>query len=251
MALVLLLVMVFAVLAGGGATEAPTAAGSGASATAVVSIPTVDAPSAAGGASDGGGEGPQADAAGTEDAPGLRSSGIVGDGTWTVAAPVDAGAPLATVRTYAVRVEGGLELDADATAREIAGVLTDERGWRGVDGVSFRQVADPEAADVVLSLASPPTVDRLCAPASTGGLWNCRVGRDVVLNADRWTLLTPSYADPAAYHSYMVNHEVGHFLGHGHERCGGAGTAAPVMLQQSMGLDGCRANPWPADDGKA
>jgi hypothetical protein len=43
----------------------------------------------------------------------------------------------------------------------------------------------------------------------------------------------------------VVNHETGHWLGHGHLGCGGAGRLAPVMMQQSKGLDGCKHNPWP------
>ncbi len=67
----------------------------------------------------------------------------------------------------------------------------------------------------------------------------------MVLNSDRWLLKTPTYDDLDEYRAYMVNHEVGHFLGHDHVGCPGEGETAPVMLQQSMALDGCIANGWP------
>ena len=38
---------------------------------------------------------------------------------------------------------------------------------------------------------------------------------------------------------------MGHFLGLGHVECPAEGAPAPVMMQQSKGLNGCRANPWP------
>ena len=52
----------------------------------------------------------------------------------------------------------------------------------------------------------------------------------------------------ALYRRYLVNHVVGHLLGHGHSSCQAAGARAPVMMQQTMGVGACRANgrplPW-------
>ena len=42
----------------------------------------------------------------------------------------------------------------------------------------------------------------------------------------------------------VVNHETGHWLGHGHLGCPGPGPA-PVMMQQSKGRGACSFNPWP------
>lgn len=201
---------------------------------------------------------------------GIVHTGTVGAGTWTVAAPVASTAdtpvasasatpgasPSAThraprVHTYAVRVENGINVSADDTAREIAKVLADPRGWHGTENALFRQVADPAKADFTISLASPPTVHALCKPADTQSTWNCRRGKDVALNSDRWLHMTPTYTDRQGYRVYMINHEVGHLLGHKHETCPAKGHAAPVMLQQSMDLGGCRANPWPVYDGVA
>lgn len=253
------------------ADGSPTTAEPPASTTA--STPSGSAPSASDGGgdpSDAGGAGqasatPEADPELTEEeepsepGEGLRTtrSGIVrsdtaGDGTWTVAPVVaPAGEPAGTVHRYALRVENGTGIDPQAAAQEVAAILADERGWTAVQDVSFEQVADPEQADFTISLASPPTVDELCLPARTHGIWSCRIGPDVALNSDRWVHMTPTYSDVAEYRAYMVNHEVGHFLGLGHESCGGEGLAAPVMMQQSKGLQGCRANAWPTSDGQA
>ena len=122
------------------------------------------------------------------------------------------------VRTYAVRVEDGIGVSAEEAATEIARVLADPRGWQELESVSFHQVATSEEAEFTMSLGSPPTVDELCLPAKTGGTWSCRIGPDVALNSDRWLHATPTYDDLAEYRAYMINHEVGHFLGHGHAR---------------------------------
>ena len=47
------------------------------------------------------------------------------------------------------------------------------------------------------------------------------------------------------YRHMVVNHETGHWLGHGHASCTGAGQPAQVMQQQSMSLQGCSFNAWP------
>ena len=42
---------------------------------------------------------------------------------------------------------------------------------------------------------------------------------------------------------------MGHFLGHEHEFCAGAGLKAPLMAQQSHDLaGGCVYNAWPTQD---
>ena len=76
--------------------------------------------------------------------------------------------------------------------------------------------------------------------------WSCNTGARVVLNADRWRWMTPTYTDRVQYRAYLVNHEVGHSLGLGHVGCPGPGRPAPVMMQQSKSLGGCQINPWPA-----
>ena len=70
----------------------------------------------------------------------------------------------------------------------------------------------------------------------------------MALNSDRWRHATPTYDDLAEYRAYMINHEVGHFLGHGHAACPADGSPAPDMLQQYIALQGGTPNAGPAGE---
>jgi hypothetical protein len=181
--------------------------------------------------------------------PVIESAGPVvprqASGTYAVApapaSPVPAGAV-----TYRVEVELRLPFRAPAFAAAVERTLGDPRSWPARTGRPMVRVDGD--ADLRVVLASPRTTDRLCAPLTTKGKVSCRNGDDVVINAWRWAEGAASYdGDLAAYRIYVVNHEVGHGLGHGHVRCTGKGDPAPVMLQQTLGLHGCLANPWPTD----
>lgn len=150
---------------------------------------------------------------------------------------------------YDVRVEKGLPFDAAQSARQVHAILSDRRSWTGSGEWRFEQVSDPADATVRIVITTPDTTDRMCAPLRTRGEVSCRNGSRVVLNARRWAFGAEAYgADLEGYRTYLVNHEVGHALGWGHVECPGAGRRAPIMMQQTKGLDSCRANPWPAPE---
>ncbi|EFD64980.1 DUF3152 domain-containing protein [Streptomyces anthocyanicus] len=155
--------------------------------------------------------------------------------------------------TYVVQVEDGIGISAPDVAAEVERILADERGWTADGKVGFRRVSGG-ASDFRVRLATAGTVDDICGQygLDTGGEVNCNVGQDVMVNLKRWLLATQYYADDVtSYRALIINHEVGHFLGHGHEGCPGAGRPAPVMMQQIKGLHGCRTNVWPYDaDGR-
>jgi predicted Zn-dependent protease len=89
-------------------------------------------------------------------------------------------------------------------------------------------------------------METYCPGVGTGGYTSCRYGDRAVINLARWATAVPDYqGDIATYRLYVINHEVGHVLGHGHQQCPGPGQAAPVMQQQTLGLQGCVKNAWP------
>jgi hypothetical protein len=71
------------------------------------------------------------------------------------------------------------------------------------------------------------------------------MGGRAVLNRWRWRVGAAAYSRVERYRVYLVNHEVGHLLGHHHLGCPASGARAPVMMQQTKGVAPCRPNPWP------
>ncbi|MFJ2779135.1 DUF3152 domain-containing protein [Kitasatospora sp. NPDC087315] len=170
-----------------------------------------------------------------------------GAGTFTVAtgsaAPVGAG----NIRRYRVEVEDGIGIDPAAAAAQIQGILADKRGWTNDRKNGFQLVAGG-SYDFTVKIGSPAAVDRICGQAGldTHGEVNCAVGNQVMVNVKRWNTGSPQFSGPIdEYRALIVNHEVGHRIGHGHETCPGKGRPAPAMMQQIYGLKGCESNAWP------
>jgi len=148
------------------------------------------------------------------------------------------------VRTLRVEVERDLPVDRDRFAGFVMSTLNDPRSWSHDGAMTFARTDGD--APITVMLATPDTSARLCGGLDTRGRLSCRNGPQVVLTFHRWVHGTDDYADNlTGYRQYLVNHEVGHALGHSHERCPAPGAPAPVMLQQTLGLKGCAQNPWP------
>ncbi len=147
--------------------------------------------------------------------------------------------------SFDVSSRGKIEADFSEFDSVVKNTLTDSRGWIRA-GVKFDKVASGGRLHVVL--ASGAEIDKY---AGCSAELSCTVYPYVLINDERWRKATDSYNNAGlslqSYREMVVNHEVGHFLGHDHTTACGAGGVAPVMLQQSTGLRGCKGNSWPLD----
>lgn len=143
--------------------------------------------------------------------------------------------------TYSIESRGPITSDLDAFAVLADSTLNDTRGWSLQGQISYTRAS---TGGFALILATP---EELAAAAPVcSETYSCRVGDDVLINEERWNEGTSTWSDDLhSYRHYVINHEVGHWLGLGHWECSSPGAAAPVMQQQSISLDGCEANTWP------
>ncbi|HEX6258071.1 MAG TPA: DUF3152 domain-containing protein [Candidatus Saccharimonadales bacterium] len=147
--------------------------------------------------------------------------------------------------TYTVASRGNIVSNLDEFASLAQSTLNDPRGWSRL-GATFKRVTG--AADFTLVLA---TADKMTSFSAMGcdATYSCQVGSFVIINETRWLNATPSWNKAKGslrdYRHMVVNHETGHWLGHSHQSCRAPGSAAPVMQQQSIDLQGCAFNPWP------
>ena len=150
------------------------------------------------------------------------------------------------VVTYDVGTRGEVQGSLAEFEALVEETLNDERGWMRAH-VRFEKVSSNAMMHVIL--AAPAEVEA-AAPGGCSAELSCRVGSLVLINDDRWMEGSESYNALGLaiedYRQMVINHEVGHFLGHDHIMvCGTQSGLAPVMLQQSTGLRGCLPNKWP------
>lgn len=153
--------------------------------------------------------------------------------------------------TYSVATEEATGVRPRDFAADVDQALGDPRSWTAEGTVKFERVEDRTAA-VRIVLGTPATVDELCLPLDTIGQFSCREGGQLNINLDRWLNGTDAWPlSVDAYRDHVINHEMGHFLGYDHLYCEAPGALAPVMMQQTKGLEGCKANEWPFPAGSA
>lgn len=154
--------------------------------------------------------------------------------------------------TYCVASKGEVG-DLTEFSDTVFSTLNDPRGWPRA-GAVFQEAdgTDPNACSMTLTLAAADQMTSFSTECSDE--YSCRVGNDVVINVDRWNNATEGWLNAGGtverYRTMVINHEVGHRLGHldNELTCPAVNQPAPLMQQQSMDLLGCVPNEWPLDE---
>lgn len=148
------------------------------------------------------------------------------------------------VFNYSIETRGAVSTDIEDFAMKVSESLSDSRGWSQI--ATFQRSKSGEFTIVLSQASLLPSFSSACSSQ-----WSCRSGNYVIINEARWLGASPSWNSGGGslrdYQHMVVNHEVGHWLGHGHVSCSGKGALAPVMQQQSINLQGCVHNPWPLE----
>ncbi|MFI5802388.1 DUF3152 domain-containing protein [Streptomyces sp. NPDC051561] len=160
--------------------------------------------------------------------------------------------------TYRVDVEKGMGLDGNFFADALQKTLNDKRSWAGNGEMAFHRISkekDGKKPDFVVTLATPYTTDIWCEKSALNTIdqnvsCDSAATERVMINAYRWAGGSPTFGPGKLmeYRQMLLNHEVGHRLGHGHKDCATDGALAPVMMQQTKTLETgskkCRPNAW-------
>lgn len=163
---------------------------------------------------------------------------------WANQGLVDIGSGSPVFR-YSVGVEKGINIKERAFAKFIEGLLRDPRGWTAAQ-LTSRRFKRVSRGGIKIVIATPSTVDKLCHPLRTNGFLSCARNGYIAINLNRWEDAVPHWTTGLLeYRQYLINHELGHWLWQPHVGCPGKGKLAPVMMQQSIRLNGCKPNPWP------
>jgi hypothetical protein len=140
---------------------------------------------------------------------------------------------------YTAHVDPDVRYSQEEFSELIQIYLSDPSGW---EAHGYRFVYTEKDPDVLIRLVTPKNIVKICGLPDN---LSCATlgGRNMYLNANRWLHgSSASKLSLDSYRQYVVSHEMGHVLGHEHEKCPGRGEPAPIMMQQTIGIGQCKAN---------
>jgi hypothetical protein len=124
-------------------------------------------------------------------------------------------------------------------SKKIASVLNDRRGWKKY-GVIFREIKEIDLQSsnhknkLRFIFRNAADTEKMCQMV---GL-SCYIHKnipEIIINEHNWNGGSHSSLPIDRYQTYLINHEVGHFLGLSHSKC-------PIDFCKKKGIDKCRGS---------
>lgn len=144
---------------------------------------------------------------------------------------------------YYVSIEKNVNRSLSHFANIIYFILNHKKTW---NKYKFIRTYNKYDADFKIILSKPSTIRKIC---NLNGL-SCTnmITKDIYINSNRWINGSKkSKLNLNNYRIYLINHEVFHALGGGHNKCAN-NSICPVTYQQTLGIPkNSKPNPWPLD----
>lgn len=149
---------------------------------------------------------------------------------------------------YKIIVEDNIKISTTNFIKTVESILTDKRTWKKYEFINVTGDNSNKKYKnfFLLILCSPAVIKKEC---NFHGLSCTNMSTKVVyINSHRWKRgAKKSGYSLEDYRIYLINHEVGHILGHHHKKCDGKGNKIPVMNQATKGIGTCKPNIWPLE----
>ena len=147
------------------------------------------------------------------------------------------------------------KISVEDASQEVDKILSNPKGWvkfgyvfqrvPNDSGLKWRNDENNQQFVLHLRISSPKTVEKEC---NFDGLSCAKINQGCILfNSQRWVSgSVESGLLLEQYKIYLVQHEIGHLLGRGHEACSShKEDPCPVMYQQTISKGCCKPNVWP------
>lgn len=155
---------------------------------------------------------------------------------------------------YTITVDDNTKCSSTSFIKIVDSILSDPRTWSKYTFINTSNVSKsnlPKKLDennsFKIILCVPEIIKKEC---NFHGLSCTNMRTKIVyINSNRWKRgAKKSGYSLKDYRIYLINHEVGHVLGHLHKKCNGKGKKIPVMNQATKGIGTCKPNIWPLHD---
>lgn len=142
---------------------------------------------------------------------------------------------------YHISIEDGITRSLKHFGNIVDNILKDKRTWKRY---KFIRTYNKKESNFKIILTKPASIYSICK--MKGLSCTNMITKDIFINLNRWKNGSKkSQMNITNYRQYLINHEVFHALGGGHNVCK-ENQVCPVTEQQTIRIPkNSKPNPWP------